>query len=638
MAAHSADSSIPIEDLLRHSQWLRPLAFRLLRDGDEADDAVQETYLAALERPPAPSRDPAGWLGGVLRNLSFQKIRRRRRREARERRAARPEAVAATPDSLLERAELFRQVVEAVLALDEPYRSSILLRFFDELPPREISRRQRVPLDTVNSRLRRAIDKLRVRLDGVPGGRAVWSAALAGWLGLELTAPAAASAGAAGVGATGAALSKGALGSNPLLKSGILAAKVVMTQKMVLVNGVALMAALGAGFGIGAYTAHPRGDGGVASAAQLAAARKKSQEFEARYNWLLAHFQKVRKQKIAATNSGPAPADPGGTAAPDAAAAPADGSTLGLDLLREMIKSNDYKIDILTPDSIEETIEKNGRKPSFLVAAALLSKDAEKAAGYLEEALRKNPRSPAALSASISQLLARGDSSEKTRSLIEAFKSADPSNCLANYYAAAVRFRDGDPAAALTELREAGARIHLQDYVVSNLPASEAFFGDAGATPALSKAMAAISSRMDAMPLLLDLSDSIAREASRLLAGGDAAGARPLLLEQARLGSQVSASGRFMLTDVVGIRIQEKALQAEKKLLESEGLGDGERAQEIALKLGRNAEQLARMRQVGDAFASLVQELSDGEMIDYMSRVATEGEISALAELERQKG
>jgi RNA polymerase sigma factor (sigma-70 family) len=637
MAAHSADNSIPIEDLLRHSQWLRPLAFRLLRDGDEADDAVQETYLAALRRPPAPSRDLASWLGGVLRNLCFQEVRRERRREARERRAARPEAAAATPDSLLERAELFRQVVEAVLALDEPYRSSVLLRFFDELPPREISRRQGVPIDTVNSRLRRALDKLRLRLDGARGGRAVWSAALAGWLGLELTAPAAASASATGAGVTGAALSKGAIGSNPLLKSGILAARIVMTQKMVLVSGVALMAALGAGVGIGAYTAHPRRDDGVASAAQLAAAKKKSQEMEARYSALLAQFQKLRKEKIAAEKARSAP---GGAPAadPQATAAAEDASTLGLDLLREMIKSNDYKIEILTPQTIEETLEKNGRKASFLVAAALLSKDDEKASRYLEEALGKDPQSPAALSTAISMALAKGDTGERTRGLIETLKSSDPSNCLAGYFAAAMRLRDGDPAAALADLREAGARIHLQDYVGSNLSTSESFFNDAGASPGLSRAMATISSRMDALRVIVDLSEGIAQETSRRLDGGDPASAMPFILAQARLGNQVASSGHFMLVDVHGIRIENRALQAELKVLESAGQGQGERSQEIARRLALNAEQIAHMRSVADTFASLIPDLSESEVLDYMSRVSSEGEISALADLKRQKG
>ena len=50
------------------------------------------------------------------------------------------------------RLELQRNVVEAVLALDEPYRGVIVHRYFDGLSIKAIARRLGVPVETVRTR------------------------------------------------------------------------------------------------------------------------------------------------------------------------------------------------------------------------------------------------------------------------------------------------------------------------------------------------------------------------------------------------------------------------------------------------------------------------------------------------------
>ncbi len=68
--------------------------------------------------------------------------------------------------------------MDATLALAEPGRSTILLRFFEGLPPREIAARQRVPVETVRSRVRRALAEIRKTLDRRAGDRSAWAVAL----------------------------------------------------------------------------------------------------------------------------------------------------------------------------------------------------------------------------------------------------------------------------------------------------------------------------------------------------------------------------------------------------------------------------------------------------------------------------
>ena len=162
---------------------MRGLARGLLTDFASAEDVVQGTWVAALERPPRGAAGPAGlglraWLGTVARNLVRQRSRVEARRERRELQAARREAVPSAAE-VVEREAVRGAVVDAVLALREPSRSAILLRFYEDLPPREIARRLDVPVETVRTRIKRGLAQLRRDLDRRSGGdRRAWGLVL----------------------------------------------------------------------------------------------------------------------------------------------------------------------------------------------------------------------------------------------------------------------------------------------------------------------------------------------------------------------------------------------------------------------------------------------------------------------------
>ena len=72
---------------LEHTIWLRRLALRLARDPEVAEDLLQDTWVRALEHPPAAGGKGSSraWLATVLRNLARKRWRRnelRRRLEA----------------------------------------------------------------------------------------------------------------------------------------------------------------------------------------------------------------------------------------------------------------------------------------------------------------------------------------------------------------------------------------------------------------------------------------------------------------------------------------------------------------------------------------------------------------------------
>jgi RNA polymerase sigma-70 factor (ECF subfamily) len=175
----SGATAIPFDELLGHRAWVRALARSLVNDQATADDIEQQTWLAALRRPPSERATVRAWFATVVRNAVRERGRASGRRERREAAAARPEGTATTAD-VVARAESHKRVVLAVMDLPEPYRGTVLLRFFEELPPRDVAARTGTPVETVRTRTRRALVLLRERLDEDEGGnRDAWKRALA---------------------------------------------------------------------------------------------------------------------------------------------------------------------------------------------------------------------------------------------------------------------------------------------------------------------------------------------------------------------------------------------------------------------------------------------------------------------------
>ncbi len=176
-----------VKTLLTHAGFVRALARSLVGEESRAADVEQQTWLAALEHPPGPEKPLRAWLARVARNCARRGFRDETRRRAREA-SLRGEAVP-TPAEILAREEARRHMVEALLDLEEPYRSAILLRFYEDLPVSEVALRLGVPRATVKTRLVRGLARLRGRLDARYGGdRKGWCVALGPLAGIEADA------------------------------------------------------------------------------------------------------------------------------------------------------------------------------------------------------------------------------------------------------------------------------------------------------------------------------------------------------------------------------------------------------------------------------------------------------------------
>lgn len=158
--------------LVRYRGFLESLAQRYVSADDEAQDLVQETYLTALRNPPPSTHRIRGWLAKVLRNLATNRFRR----ESLSRSSGWLDEVEGgleDPVTTAEKLGLQKRVHRALTRLDEKHRLVLHLRYYHDLPPRKIAARLGIPVETVRSRHRRALARLRYELgrDPITGRR-----------------------------------------------------------------------------------------------------------------------------------------------------------------------------------------------------------------------------------------------------------------------------------------------------------------------------------------------------------------------------------------------------------------------------------------------------------------------------------
>lgn len=163
--------------LLEQATWLRHLVRSLVEDTARIDDVCQATMLQAWQYRPKHDRSLRPWLARVARNLSNRMRGRESQRAEREAHAARTQLAPPAAEAV-ERVAWQQRVVSMVMGLKEPYRSTILLRFWQQSSPQEVADQMDVPAETVRTRTRRGLAMLREQLDRRCKDRREWVTAL----------------------------------------------------------------------------------------------------------------------------------------------------------------------------------------------------------------------------------------------------------------------------------------------------------------------------------------------------------------------------------------------------------------------------------------------------------------------------
>ena len=168
----------------QHGGRMLATARRLLRDDDEAEDAVQEAFVSAARAIDGFAGDSklSTWLHRIVVNTALMRLRSRRRRREEPIDDLLPrfdadghhaEGVVGweTPsDVLLERRQTRAMVRRCIDELPERYRTVILLRDIEEMDTEETAHSIGSPPNAVKIRLHRARQALRTLLARELGG------------------------------------------------------------------------------------------------------------------------------------------------------------------------------------------------------------------------------------------------------------------------------------------------------------------------------------------------------------------------------------------------------------------------------------------------------------------------------------
>lgn len=149
----------------RETGGLFRAAYRILGSVPDAEDATQEAFVNAYRalgtyRGEGPL---AAWLARIVTRVAMRRASRGGAAVSLDAFAEPLPLASPEPDPLarLVGAERDQAVRMAVAALPEPYRETVVLRFFAELPLDDIAAVTGRPLNTVKTHLRRGLMRLR---------------------------------------------------------------------------------------------------------------------------------------------------------------------------------------------------------------------------------------------------------------------------------------------------------------------------------------------------------------------------------------------------------------------------------------------------------------------------------------------
>ena len=144
------------------------LARWLMRNQEDAEDMVQESYLRAFRFFSSfQGTNCRGWLLRIVRNTCYSALGARKLREKEvplELEADEAEDPLPLPPVSLDKKATVEAVREAIAALPVDFREAVVLRELEGLSYKEISEVTEVPIGTVMSRLARARNQLSLML------------------------------------------------------------------------------------------------------------------------------------------------------------------------------------------------------------------------------------------------------------------------------------------------------------------------------------------------------------------------------------------------------------------------------------------------------------------------------------------
>jgi RNA polymerase sigma-70 factor (ECF subfamily) len=170
---------VAFEELVEHhAAPLLAVTRRILRDEEEARDAVQETFVAAFRSIGEFNSESrvSTWLHRIAVNCALMKLRIRAKRE-KDVDSLLPSFAAdghqqhssvgwtETAEDILQREQACALVRQCIDQLPEPYRIVLVLRDIEQLPADVVAEKLKITRDNLKVKLHRARQALRTLLD-----------------------------------------------------------------------------------------------------------------------------------------------------------------------------------------------------------------------------------------------------------------------------------------------------------------------------------------------------------------------------------------------------------------------------------------------------------------------------------------
>jgi RNA polymerase sigma-70 factor, ECF subfamily len=152
----------------RHWPWAHRAAYLVVHDAAAAEDIAQEAFLAAIRSLDRfDRRRPFGpWLNRIVVNRAIDWARARSLRRETAVDLDADSATASDPSAPEVSTSVYSDdVVAALKRLSPEHRAVVVLRYLLDYTPGEIARALELPRGTVNSRLRRALDRLGIEME-----------------------------------------------------------------------------------------------------------------------------------------------------------------------------------------------------------------------------------------------------------------------------------------------------------------------------------------------------------------------------------------------------------------------------------------------------------------------------------------
>jgi RNA polymerase sigma-70 factor (ECF subfamily) len=141
----------------RYGLQLLRTARLILRDQALAEDAIQETFIKAWQRIGSlRDEDPGPWLTRIAMNESISSYRRRHRFQALTERFGRLGGGKREVSS-----EQHLDLARALDQLSPEQRAAVALHYYQDLSVEDAAKALKVPVDTLKSRLKTALRRLR---------------------------------------------------------------------------------------------------------------------------------------------------------------------------------------------------------------------------------------------------------------------------------------------------------------------------------------------------------------------------------------------------------------------------------------------------------------------------------------------